>query len=229
MQILILVVLILEGAWLSRISRKPPPSLVQLVDGRVVRVAPMESFDRTPETIKTFVGQTMVLMFNWSGTLPPDSLPGQKNVPKPDPGVPIKTKEIVGSGAEKVTTASWEASFALSETFRSEFLQKLATLTPRGVFSGGTQVMLLVTHLSEPQQLKPGQWKVKMVANLLTFEQGDNKGSAIPFNKDVYVHAIDTPLLPLPDGVSSLHRTAYQVRQSGLEIYAIRDLQREEL
>ncbi len=89
--------------------------------------------------------------------------------------------------------------------------------------------MLLVTHLSEPQQLGPGQWKVKMVANLLTFEQGDNTGKAIPFNKDVYVRSIDTPLLPLPEGVSSLHQTAYQIRQAGLEIYAIRDLQREEL
>jgi len=188
----------------------------------------MESFDRTPETIKHFVGQTMALMFNWSGTLPPASEPGQKNVPKPDPGVSIKTERI-GSGGDKVTTASWEASFALSESFRPEFLQKLATLTPRSIFSGGTQVMLMVTHLSEPQQLQPGKWKIKMVANLLTFDQGDNTGKAIPFNKDVYVRSIDTPLLPLPKGVSSLHQTAYQIRQAGLEIYAIRDLQREEL
>lgn len=228
LQVFILCLLLLGGAWLSRLSRKPPPSLVQLVDGRVVRVAPMESFDRTPETIKHFVGQTMALMFNWSGTLPPVSEPGQKNVPKSDPGVPIKT-ESIGSGGDKVTTASWEASFALSESFRPEFLQKLATLTPRSIFSGGTQVMLMVTHLSEPQQLQPGKWKTKMVANLLTFDQGDNTGKAIPFNKDVYVRSIDTPLLPLPNGVSSLHQTAYQIRQAGLEIYAIRDLQREEL
>jgi hypothetical protein len=228
LQVGILFLLIFEGVWLSRLSRKPPPSLVQLVDGRAVRVAASGRLDRTEETIKHFVGQTMALMFNWSGTLPPVSKPGQKNVTQPDPGVPIKTKEI-GSKGEKVTTPSFEASFAISENFRPEFLQKLATLTPRSIFSGSTQVMLLVTHLSEPQQLGPGQWKVKMVANLLTFEQGDNTGKAIPFNKDVYVHSIDTPLLPLPDGVSSIHRTAYQIRQAGLEIYAIRDLQREEL
>lgn len=228
LQILVLFLLLIEGVWLDRLSRKPPPSLVQLVDGRVVRVTAIENFDRTPATIKHFVGETMALMFNWSGTLPPASDSGQKNVPQPDPGVPIKT-DVIGSGQEKVTTPSWEASFALSESFRAEFLKKLATLTPRSVFSGGTQVMLVVTHLSEPQQLKPGEWKVKMVANLLTFEQGDNTGKAIAFNKDVYVHAIDTPPLPLPEGVSSLHRTAYQIRQAGLEIYAIRDLQREEL
>ncbi len=228
LQIGILFLLIFEGVWLSRLSRKPPPSLVQLVDGRAVRVAASGSLDRTPETIKHFVGQTMALMFNWSGTLPPASKPGQKNVPQSDPGVTIQTKEI-GSKGEKVTTPSFEASFAISENFRPEFLQKLATLTPRSIFSGSTQVMLLVTHLSEPQQLGPGQWKVKMVANLLTFEQGDNTGKAIPFNKDVYVRSIDTPLLPLPEGVSSLHQTAYQIRQAGLEIYAIRDLQREDL
>lgn len=228
LQIGILFLLIFEGVWLSRLSRKPPPSLVQLVDGRAVRVAPMENVSRTEETIKHFVGQTMALMFNWSGTLPPASKPGQKNVPLPDPGVPIQTQKI-GSKGEKVTTPSFEASFAISENFRPEFLQKLATLTPRSIFSGSTQVMLLVTHLSEPQQLGPGQWKVKMVANLLTFEQGDNTGKAIPFNKDVYVRSIDTPLLPLPEGVSSIHRTAYQIRQAGLEIYAIRDLQREEI
>lgn len=228
LQIFILFLLLVEGVWLSRLSRKSPPSLVQMLDGRVLRVAPMESSDRTPETIKHFVGQTMALMFNWSGTLPPTPESGQKNVPKPDPGVPIKT-ESIGSGGEKVTTPSWEASFALSESFRPEFLQKLATLTPRSIFSGGTQVVLMVTHLSEPQKLAPGKWKVKTVANLLTFDQGDNTGKAIPFNKDVYVRSIDTPLLPLPNGVSSLHQTAYQIRQAGLEIYAIRDLQREEL
>ncbi|MBW4637861.1 MAG: hypothetical protein KME05_06435 [Gloeocapsa sp. UFS-A4-WI-NPMV-4B04] len=189
-QILILLLLLIEGVWLQRLSRKPPPSLVQLVDGRVVRVTAIENFDRTPATIKHFVGETMALMFNWSGTLPPASDSGQKNVPQPDPGVPIKT-DAIGSGGDKVTTPSWEASFALSENFRVEFLKKIATLTPRSVFSGGTQVMLVVTHLSEPQQLKPGEWKVKMVANLLTFDQGDNTGKAIPFNKDVYVHSID--------------------------------------
>lgn len=229
LQILILFLLLFEGVWLSRLSRKSPPTLVQMVDGKAVQVAPMESLDRTPETIKHFVGQTMALMFNWSGTLPPAPESGKKNVPQPDPGIPIKTKGIDSRGGEKVTTPSWEASFALAENFRPAFLQKLATLTPRSIFSGGTQVMLLVNHLSEPQQLEPGKWKVKMVANLLTFDQGDNAGKAISFNKDVYVSSIDTPPLPLPEGVSSLHRTAYQIRQAGLEIYAIRDLQREEL
>lgn len=228
LQVFIFLVLLIQGAMLSRLSRQPPPSLVQLTDGRAVRVATLRNLDRTPEAIKHFVGETMVLMFNWSGTLPPSASSSQKNVPLPDPGIPIKTAGI-GSGSQKVTTASWEATFALSENFRPEFLQKLASLTPSSIFSGDTQVLLVVTHLSEPEQLEPGRWKVKMVANLLTFQKGDNAGRAIAFNKDIYLQAIDTPPLPLPEGVSSLHRTAYQTRQAGLEIYAIRDLEREEL
>lgn len=225
LQVVVVFVLLLEGAWLARLSKKPAPSLVQMIDGQAIQVAPMAHLDRTPETIRRFVSDTMTLMFNWSGTLPPETVE-EARLPKKDPGVPVKTAK----GETKVATATWQASFALSETFRSDFVQKVAEMMPADVFGdSSTQVLLVVRRVSDPEEVEEGKWKVDLVSNLIVFNRGDRMGKAIAFNKEIFLMAVDPPAQPLGENASPLEQVAYRVRQAGLEIYAIRDLQQENL
>lgn len=202
----------------STLARKKPPSLVQLETGKAITVAPLGSTERSPKVVQKFAIDTMTLMMNWSGTLPATTVEEAAN-PKRDPGVNV--------GRSKVSTSTWQASFALSEDFRKEFLNKLAILTPTGVFQGNVQVTLVPLNVQPPQQIASGKWKIKMVANLVVFDRTDNLGNVIPFNKEVFVQAVEAP--DPPAETTGITAVIYAVRSSGLEIYAIRDLEKENL
>ncbi len=127
LNVIIFVQLCLNNIWVARLAQKPPPALVQLIDGRTVTVAPQDSLHREPGNIKRFVQETMTLMFSWSGHLPTGSnKPNSETIR--DPGIRIKNSR------NRITTPSWSASFALSEDFRSAFLNELAELTPQSIW-----------------------------------------------------------------------------------------------
>ncbi|MBD2200527.1 MULTISPECIES: hypothetical protein [Calothrix] len=210
------ILLLLYGSY-SQLNKKAPPSLVQLETGKSIKVAPIGSLERTPQVILRFVSDTLTLMMNWSGTLPPTTVE-EAAKPKPDLGVNISNREFRGS---KITSAAWQASYALSEDFRKEFLKVLAAMTPSGVFQGKTQVVLVPLSIQSPIKIAEGKWKVKMVANLTIVAQDSNLGETIPFNKEIFIRAVVPP--ESPNQVDGLAAVIYQVRASGLEIYAIRD------
>ncbi|BAY99991.1 hypothetical protein NIES37_39740 [Tolypothrix tenuis PCC 7101] len=216
------ILLLLYGSY-SQLNKKAPPSLVQLETGKSIKVAPIGSLERTPQVILRFVSDTMTLMMNWSGTLPPSTVE-EAAKPKPDPGVNISNREFRSS---KITSAAWQASYALSEDFRKEFLKALAAITPSGVFQGKTQVVLVPLSIQSPIKIAEGKWKVKMVANLTIVAQDSNLGETIQFNKEIFVRAVVPP--ESPNQVDGLAAVIYQMRASGLEIYAIRDLAQENL
>ncbi|MGB3761282.1 MAG: hypothetical protein WBA07_33725, partial [Rivularia sp. (in: cyanobacteria)] len=62
---------------------------------------------------------------------------------------------------------------------------------------------------------------------LNVFDQTNNLGEVIPFNKEIFVRAVVAPYSPV--NTSNLAEVIYQVRASGLEIYAMRDLSEENL
>lgn len=220
------VLILLYGAY-SNLSKKAPPSLVQLNTGTAIAVAPLGSKERTPQVVKKITIDTMTLMMNWSGTKPPSTVE-EATKPIIDPGVEIHT---TAAGRGKVATAAWQAGFAISEDFRKEFLAKLAEITPNGVFRNTTQVALVPLEIQEPIKITDGKWKVKMVANLVVFDKGNNLGDIISFNKEIFVQAVEVPEYPV-DKISDKNSIAaiiYQMRSSGLEIYAIRDLTQENL
>jgi hypothetical protein len=207
----------------SQLNKKPPPTLVQLETGSAIKVAPLGNRDRTPQVISRFVSDTMTLMMNWSGNLPPTTVE-ESAKHKTDTGINIGERRLRGN---KVTSGAWQASHALSEDFRKEFLKMLASMTPPGVFKGKTQVILVPLSIQSPIKIEEGKWKVKMIANLTIFDRGNNLGEVIPFNKEIFVRAVEAP--ESPANVSGLAAVIYQVRASGLEIYAIRDLPQENL
>jgi len=218
----ILVFLFFQAGALNRLSHQKAPTLVQMQDGQAIRVAAMGSQERSPETIRRFINDTLLLMFNWSGSLPATTAE-EASQPKADPGLPVEIER----GKRKVATASWQASFAFSEEFRQDFLQRVAELTPPEVFSGTTQVVIVVNHVSEPEAVGEGRWKLDVVAHLYVFSETNALGDAIPFNREVFVEAVTAPAVP--DGETPLEQAVYSIRQAGLQIYAIRELQREEL
>ncbi|NJR19919.1 MAG: hypothetical protein HC785_32530 [Calothrix sp. CSU_2_0] len=207
----------------SQLNKKAPPTLVQLETGSAIKVAPLGNRDRTSPVISRFVSDTMTLMMNWSGYLPPTTVE-ESAKPKTDIGINIGERRLRGN---KVTSGAWQASHALSEDFRKEFLKMLASMTPPGVFKGSTQVVLVPLSIQSPIKIEEGKWKVKMIANLTIFDRGNNLGEVIPFNKEIFLRAVEAP--ESPANVSGLAVVVYQVRASGLEIYAIRDLPQENL
>jgi hypothetical protein len=133
----------------------------------------------------------------------------------------------VERGKRNIATASWQASFALSEDFRQDFLKRVAELTPPGVFTGTSQVVMVINHVGNPEAVGEGRWKVTVVAHLYVFNDANALGQAIPFNREVFVEAVTAPAVP--DGETPLEQAIYRIRQTGLQIYAIRELEREDL
>ncbi|MGB8700037.1 MAG: hypothetical protein WCD18_11530, partial [Thermosynechococcaceae cyanobacterium] len=194
------------------IALKPAPTLVQLVDGKPIRVTAKDSLSREPESIKRFAKDVTALMFSMTGTLPPENF-DQARLPKPDPGITIGSQNL------KIATASFQAGFALSEDFRRPFLESLADITPQALFGNknqdptkpATQVVPIIKLISEPKQTETGLWKFNVVANLLLFNTQDPLGQeVIPFNKEITIRAVEPP--QKLTGNTPLERTIYGIR-----------------
>ena len=222
--------ILINLAYTRTLSQKPPGALVQLSDGTSIAVEEKPSYDRDPAVIRKFVSDSLIYLMNWSSDLP-NSDPVSRfdtssSAPK-DQGVAIK---IANGFSKRVTTPAWQASYTLEETFRTEFLQKLAQMTPQEIFTGHKEVVLKLRNISEPTPLpdKQGSWTVDVVADLMVYSQENPQGKGVSFNKRVYVRSIDVPSPPDANNLSSLAAAIYAVRLSGLEITGMRDIQLQE-
>jgi hypothetical protein len=222
LNLLVLVFIFFLASAYWKLNKKPPPTLVQLSSGEAVNVAPLGNQERTPPVILEFVRESLSMLMTWQGEFPPEE-EGAK--PLPDPGVDIRPSGV--GGRMTVTTPAYQAAFALSEDFRKEFLQELGKLTPAGVFQGKTEVVFVPIDIGQPILIEPGKWRVKVVANLLVLDRSDILGKPIPFNKEVFVRAVSPP--EYQANVTGIAKIVQQIRASGLEIYAIRDLTQGDL
>ncbi|MBA3920209.1 MAG: hypothetical protein H0X31_00300 [Nostocaceae cyanobacterium] len=213
-QVILLLLLTSTFGNVSKLAKSQTPNLVELVDGTSARVVPLSHDDRSPQAISQYVGKTMVGLLSWNSV--------QQTLGSYDPSSKQELDRGVQAGERKVTTATWASSFGLSEDFRATFLTELAKLTPPDVFTGKTQSLLLVRYLSSPEKIGDSKWKQDLVANLVVFQQGDQVGKGIQFNKTIYVRSIDTP--DLPHIATETQKAAYKVRKDGLEIFKIQDL-----
>ncbi|MDP5337514.1 MAG: hypothetical protein NWQ28_02935, partial [Nodularia sp. (in: cyanobacteria)] len=222
LHLLVLFLFILQGLKIRQLSLRKPPNFVQMIDGQPV--AAVDDLARDPEAIRQFISKTMIAMFNWSGTLPPQTIEAAAK-PQPDPGIQVRT---LAGGSQKVTTSSWVASFAISEDFRKGFLSAIAQMTPPEVFSNNpSQVIsaeLLIQRIYPPEQIAPGKWRVGMVADLIQKKQDDDRKIVTPFNKDFLVRAVDYFPYPLANNTTNIQKAIYSNRADKLEIYEIRNL-----
>lgn len=216
----VLIVQLLLFSSYSSLSKKPVPTLVQLSTGDAITATELGSKERSPEVITKFVSRTLTMLMNWSGTIPGDNETAKA---LPDPGVNIQA----GTVRSKVTTSTYQAAFAISEDFRKEFLAELGKLTPSNVFSGTVKVAFVPLEIQKPILIESGKWKVIVIANLLVLDQSDITEKAIPFNKEVYLRAVEAP--EFQPGLTGIVLAVQQMRASGLEIYAIRDLIKDDI
>ncbi|MBN8564867.1 MAG: hypothetical protein J0L70_30500 [Leptolyngbya sp. UWPOB_LEPTO1] len=221
LQILLLLISLGSAISVWSIARKPVPAMVQLLDGHSVAMEPVDPHQRTPSIIRQFTKDSLGLMFTWSSKIQGSNVKPNAPGTVRDPGISI--------GTGRITTSSWQASFALREDFRNAFLEQVAKLTPSDVFNGDAQSVLSFESISEPRLIKPGEWQIDLVANLLIFDSTHPQGNAVPFNKSVFVTAIEPTTDPLPEHSSPIQKAVYHVQTSGLQIREIRDLDIEQL
>jgi hypothetical protein len=222
LQISVLLLLMFQGINIQQLSLRKPPNFVQLIDGKAVYET--DDLSREPEQIRQFINKTMTSIFNWSGTLVPQTLE-EVTQPKPDIGILVKTPK---GGSQKISTSTWIAGFGLSENFRKSFLSEIAEMTPPEVFSNDPRqaisVKLIIKRIYPPEKIASGKWRVGMVADIIQQKRADDRKIITPFNKDLLVRAIDYFPAPLSNNSSDLQKAIYSIRADKLEIYEIRNL-----
>ncbi len=203
------------------IARKPAPSLVQLSDGQAIKVQAVGNQDRSPEVVQHFVTDSLIMLMSWTNEIPGAS--DDKKVP--DAGALVKIK----NGDRRITSPAFQASFTFGEELRAELVKILAEMTPDGVFKGEIKTTLKFQHVTLPTPVdknQSGKWKINVVATLLQYQQGRADIVKIPFNKEIVVQAIDTPQLPKSGKFSNeLESLVYSIRQAGLEIVSMKDIE----
>lgn len=233
---LTMFVLILQQGAINSLSQKPPPTLVQMQDGRNIPVEAKPHDYRDPENIKEFAKTTLTLLMTWTPLPPTAQGSGSQNpanAPASDPtlaeeGVPV------GEGDARITNTAWIASYALSDEapdrLRSAFQKQIAQMMPPGVFNGETQVLPEITHVSNPAQIGPGLWQVNVVSHLNVYQRQSNRfklSRQIEFNKQLQIKAIPVPVTPA--NATPLLQAQNAMRSSGLEIVFMRDINPEQL
>ena len=227
LQALVLLLVLGNSLGLMSLARKPAPALVQMVDGTSIATEPVDHDARTPEVIRQFVKSSVGMMFTWNAKVQSTDAQGNPSASTiTDQGVQLNATDGTSG---KVTTASWQASFALAEDFRNAFLLQIAKMTPSEVFNGSAQSVLSIESVADPKPMGKGQWQVDVVANLLIFDSRYPQGRAIPFNKSVFVKAIEPAVDPLPEDSTPIQKAVYNMRQSGLEISEMQDIDVQQL
>jgi hypothetical protein len=192
-----LLLLLFHGSMLQDLKKQlTPQSLVQLVDGRAITVDPKTSYERHPETIRRFVGETMTLMLTWSRQQPQLTL---------------------------WETSSQLLAPDLKPKFQSEVTDLNATNQFANINSG-TEYVLVIEKISQPKAIANGKWEIEMLANQLNFSGYNNLGTSIPFNKKILVRTIDKSRTFLPTKPLPWHLAAYRLGEARLEIYDICDI-----
>jgi hypothetical protein len=192
---------------------KKDRTFVQLINGQAVEIREEDKLYRHPEVIKNVVRQWAELTFNWDGFL---SGTNQKD-----------TGYKIGSN-KRVPLNAYFASYLLQsgeKGFRTPALQMIAELTPSSVFSGNLTAKIIVNHLGEPKQIKPGYWQVDLVSTRV-LRSSTGKEKEVYFNKRFFLKATDIPNLPKGES-NPIEQRIYQIKIAGLEILKIGDLTEE--
>lgn len=198
LHLLTLLLLMFHGSMLELLNQRlTPRSLVQLANGNAITVDPKPSEQRHPETIRRFVGETMTLMLTWSSQQPPATI--------------------------------WETSSPLlASSLQSKFLTEINNLNLTQQFGNTNRSgehIFIIQRISQPTPIGEGKWQVEMRAYQLIFNNSDNLGRSIPFNKQILVRAIDESAISLPTSPLPWHLAAYRLGEARLEIYNICDLE----
>jgi hypothetical protein len=203
------------------IAKKPAPSLVQMNNGQAIRVKAIGSKERSLEVVQNFTTESLIMLMSWTNELPV----AKGEAKSLDKGFAVKTK----TGDQLITIGTFQASFVFGDKLRDEVVKILAEMTPPDVFKGKIRTTLKFQHATIPTPIEEGKWRIRVVGTLLKYQPGRGDTTKVPFNKEVIVQAIDTPSLPANGKFSNeLEAVVYNIRQAGLEIISMKDIEAAE-
>ncbi|MBC7882525.1 MAG: hypothetical protein H7Y37_14470 [Anaerolineae bacterium] len=215
----LLLALAVWNTWLlQRLASQPPPALVQLSDGRTLPAVSRPHYAREPAVIRRFVSEALQALFTWRRFIPGGV--GQKDLQ--DPGIVLSNRATIPSSV-------FQAGFFLSEDLRTELLRQLAVLSNKALEGRTSQVIFTASFVGNPEAVahQTNAWKVTVIGQQVVYAPSHLEGVALPFNKEIYVRAIDPPTMTsFPQ--TPIEQAVFQVRNSGLEIYAIRSLPKDQ-
>lgn len=209
-----ILLLIFQGVVLLSLSTKPPPALVQMVDGRSILSEAVEWDYRTDETIYSFIQEILPLLKWESNKLPKEFLEAGENKT-------VRVPFLIGINVPRVNYA---ASFALSDGFMKAYLKGLSSLRSKYRKEGIKEVVSQISGLSRPQIVKenPRQWTVDVAANLKFFGDGNELLDINSDNSRVHLKAVRQPKFVMEP--TPAQRLVNGIRAAGLEITLIEPL-----
>lgn len=178
---------------------------VQLINGQTYYVSERDQRFRYPSVIQNFIKTWAELTFNWDSKLPGTN--------ETDSGIKVNSK--------RVPTSTYFASLLMEPEFGKASLDKIADLVPSTVFSGQVRSTIIISFLSEPREIRPGEWEVDMIATRLIVDRSLGKDERIPFNRTFRIKAVEIQTAPLGDQASAFEQKVYEIRSAGLEINKI--------
>ncbi|MEG4323772.1 hypothetical protein QUB37_13285 [Microcoleus sp. AT3-A2] len=182
---------------------------VQLINGQTYYVAERDRFFRYPSVIQNFVKIWAELTFNWD-----NKIPGTNDT---DSGIKVNSK--------RVPTSTYFASLLLEPNFGKASLPDIAELVPNKVFTGQLRATVIISFLSEPREVRPGEWEIDMIATRLLVDRTSGIDQRIPFNRTFRIKAVEIQTPPLGSQASAFEQKVYELRSAGLEINKITEFQ----
>jgi len=182
-------------------------TFVQLVNGETLVVSERDRYWRYPSVIQNTVRTWTELTFNWD-----NKIPGTNET---DTGV------RVGKGGKRIPTSTYFASLLLEPEFAKAALSEIAELVPSSVFSGKLRSTVMISYLSEPREIRQGEWEVDMIATRLLVDRTLGTDERIPFNRTLRLKVVEIQKSPLGQNASAFEQKVYEIRSAGLEITRI--------
>jgi hypothetical protein len=178
---------------------------VQLINGQTYYVSERDQRFRYPSVIQNFIKTWAELTFNWDSKLPGTN--------ETDSGIKVNSK--------RVPTSTYFASLLMEPEFGKASLDKIADLVPSTVFSGQVRSTIIISFLSEPREIRPGEWEIDMIATRLIVDRSLGKDERIPFNRTFRIKAVEIQTATLGEQASAFEQKVYEIRSAGLEINKI--------
>ncbi len=97
---LLLFIELINFSRVGKIAQSKVPTLVELGNGESIRVSSVNNYERSPQAITYFVGQTMTGLLSWN------AVPVSLNEYSPNTSDKIKLDIGVQAGERQVTTAA---------------------------------------------------------------------------------------------------------------------------
>ena len=169
LNVLIILVLLFNNGSLARKQRV----YVQTLDGTSEPAIQVDPLHREPEILKMTAQSFLQYFFEWSKQLPNgDTDDGIEAY-----GATIPSKVYIGS-------------YLLEPGLRPELIKAMANdVIPDEVLNGSLESTIIIHQISEPQQIAPGAWSIRVVAVRI---DRNSKGELkeIPFARRIDLKAI---------------------------------------